>query len=362
MTAQPDHPGFPAGDALRIIDANLNRAREGLRVMEDAARFLLNDAELSRELKSARHALRGLAEAAGLNPTLLAAWRDTPGDVGTGTTAPAETERPTAAAIAIAAGKRVGEALRTIEEWAKVGASDSQPSAAAKSLRYRVYDLERRLTLAMGTGHARQWRLCVLITEALCTHHGWDRVAELALKGGADCIQLREKTLEGGELLARARRLRTMTREHSAALVINDRPDIALLIEADGVHVGQSDLRVSDIRRISGTRLLVGVSTANMQQAHAAASDGADSCGCGPMFATTTKHKPVLSGPEYLRAYLNDPRTSRLPHLAISGITSANVGELARVGCKGVAVSSAVCSSPDPEAACREILAALGNR
>jgi thiamine-phosphate pyrophosphorylase len=352
---------------LRLLDANLNRAREALRVMEDAARLGLDDAALAAALKEARHALRAVAERAGIDPLGLVAWRDTPGDVGTAHTAPAERDRRTLADVAIAAGKRAGEALRVIEETAKAlpgpgpgGSGGASAAEEAKALRYRVYELERRLVLALGTGRGRQWRLCVLITEALCTHHPWAVVAERALEAGADCLQLREKSMDSGPLLARARRLAAMCRERGAALIVNDRPDVALLSGASGVHVGQTDLAVADVRRLAGASLLVGVSTADMGQALAAAYAGADYCGCGPMFPTSTKHKPVLSGPEYLRQYLADQRTARVPHLAISGITPAMVPELVRAGCRGVAVSSAVCSAPEPGEVCRALLEALG--
>jgi thiamine-phosphate pyrophosphorylase len=150
-----------------------------------------------------------------------------------------------------------------------------------------------------------------------------------------------------------------MCREHAAASIVNDRPDIALLAAADGVHLGQEDLRIADARRLAGMTLLVGVSTANMEQARAAAGEGADYCGVGPMFHTTTKDKPRLSGPAYLREYLADERTARVPHLAIGGIGPGNIADLAGAGCRGVAVSSAVCGSPDPAEVCREILRRL---
>ncbi len=341
-------------ESARILDANLNRAREALRVMEDVARFTLSDGDLAADLKDARQSLRSIAQHAALDPILLAAWRDTPGDVGTSLTTDSERRRANVRDVAIAAGKRAGEALRVIEECAKL---DPATAAAAetKALRYRVYDLEKRLTLALGAGRARQWRLCVLLTESLCAEREWQDVAAGALRGGADCLQLREKELGAAETLARAKRLAAMCAEHGATCIINDRPDIALLARADGVHLGQEDLAIADARRIAGRALLVGVSTTNMDQARAAASDGADYCGLGPMFPTTTKHKPTLAGPEYLRQYLADAQTSRIPHLAIGGINAANVGTLANAGCTGIAVSSAVCSAADPEQACREL-------
>ena len=120
--------------------------------------------------------------------------------------------------------------------------------------------------------------------------------------------------------------------------------------------LGQSDLPVSRVREIVGSRLIVGVSTENPEQASQAHADGADLCGIGPMFPTTTKHKPVLAGPEYLTRYLND---FSLPHLAIGGITPANIGLLTKLGCRGVAVSSCVCSASDPASVCAELLQAL---
>lgn len=341
---------------LRMMDANLNRAREAIRVMEDCARFTFNDMGLARELKDARHAVRQLAT--GRTDALqLAAARDTPGDVGTSITTASESGRDGDREVALAAGKRAGEALRVIEESLKVIGPET--SGRAKALRYRVYDLEKRLVLAMGTGRARQWSLCVLVTEALCTHLSWDRVVQAALAGGAECIQLREKNLDGRELLLRAEYLVRMCRQAGATSIINDRTDIALMAGADGVHVGQGDVPVAAIRQLAGTRLIIGVSTANIVQATAAARDGADYCGCGPMFQTTTKHKPILAGPDYLKAYLSNPQTARVPHLAIAGIDASRAAELAAVGCRGVAVSSAVCSHPDPQASTEALVKAV---
>ena len=260
--------------------------------------------------------------------------------------------------IAIAAGKRAGEALRAIEECAKLSPV-SDAAAEAKALRYRVYDLEKRLTLALGTGRARQWRLCVLITESLCAGRHWEDVAGGALRGGADCLQLREKELGAAELLARATRLVALCAQHRASCIVNDRPDIALLAKADGVHLGQTDLSAPEVRKFAGLALLVGVSTTNMDKAHAAARDGADYCGLGPMFPTSTKHKPTLAGPAYLLDYLADAQTARIPHLAIGGINAANAASLTAAGGRGIAVSSAVCGAPDPERTCQELLAVL---
>lgn len=344
----------------RLIDANLNRAREALRVMEDVARFTLGDRALSEELKSTRHRLGAGAGGPAADPLLLAHHRDTPGDVGRDVTTAAEGRRDGVRGVAVAAGKRAGEALRSLEEAFKAVPGGAPEAAGMKGLRYRVYTLEARLIAALGAGGGTQWPVCVLLTESLCVHHPWERVAEMAVEGGAACLQLREKSLDGADLLGRAAWLVGMARRRGVAVIVNDRPDVALLAGADGVHVGQTDLPVGAVRKLAGARLLVGVSTATMDQALAAAEAGADYCGVGPMFATGTKHKPVLSGPGYLRAYLADARTARVPHLAIAGITAENAAGLRAAGCRGIAVSSAVCSAPDPLAATRALVEAMG--
>lgn len=347
------HPSLP-----RLIDAAANRAREALRVMEDLARFVLDDADLCADLKSLRHDLAA-ALRAGPDPLALLASRDTPGDVGTTISTDAEYHRPNLPAVAAAASKRLTEALRSIEECFKVDGGQSadgdRGAKAIEALRYRAYTVEKRLLLALGTGRAAQWRLCVLVTESMCTHLPWEDVVRQSIEGGADCIQLREKSLADAELLRRAHRVVAIAHEMGAAAVINDRPDIALLSGADGVHLGQDDLPIDHVRRLAGSALLIGVSTGSMDQALAAVRAGADLCGVGPMFPTTTKHKPTLAGPAYLREYLTNPATARVPHLAIGGITPENIAQLAEAGCRGVAVSSAVVNEQRPAVACRAL-------
>jgi len=344
-------------NAHRIIDANANRAREALRVLEDAARFVLDDRELCEAIKRTRHDLAAALKLLPGDGGAELAWRDTPGDVGTGVSTASEMQRAGARDVVIAAGKRLSESLRSIEEYAKtLGAAGV--AVGVEQLRYRAYDLEQRLTLAFGTGRARQWRLCVIVTEALCTHHSWLDVARLAMDGGADCFQLREKMLESRELLERARRLIEMARPRGVSVIVNDRVDIALLAGADGVHVGQRDLSVKDVRKIAGFSLLVGVSTTNIEQARAALNDGADYCGVGPVFATATKDAPggrtdgSVAGLEYVRSYAGH-EPSLPSHLAVGGIMPANVGEVRAAGAVGVAVSAAVCGAKDVVGVCR---------
>lgn len=344
----------------RILDANANRAREALRVLEDAARFALNDAALSAQLKSARHELRAALDAAGLDPLILAHHRDVEGDVGTATSTPAEMTRDGLPGIAAAASARLGEALRVVEESLK---ALHEPGAHAahkriEQLRYLVYAIGASVIASLGTGRARQWRLCVILTESLCTLP-WESVAERALAGGADCLQLREKALPDRELLRRARRLVELAHPRAAAVVLNDRPDLALLAGTDGVHVGPHDTPPADVRALAGGRLLLGVSASTLDEALAAVAAGADYLGLGSMFPTATKEKSFVSGPALLRAVLADPRAAALPHLAVGGITLQTAPALLAAGCRGVAVCSAICASPQPEEVCRALVEAM---
>lgn len=383
-------------DVQRILDASFNRAREGLRVMEDVARFVLDDESLCARLKQARHDLcETTAQLAG-GVSGLQSHRDTAGDVGTEVSTASEKSRAGVRDVALAASRRVTESLRSMEEWSKTlksvdgaqgveqeNSSSPHPSslrdatlsqgergcAAAhfEALRYRVYDLERDLIAALGAGRVgfTGWRLCVLMTESLCVHHDWLTVAKLAMEGGADCVQLREKEVADRELLLRARKLVELAHVHGASVVINDRVDVAMLAGAAGVHVGQGDVSVRDIRRLAGEDLLIGVSASTMDQAIAARRDGADVCGVGAMFSTTTKQKDVIAGPKWLRDYLS-VKPALPSALAIGGINESNIGELIEASggrSFGVAVSSCVCGAADPAAVChalREAMSAAG--
>ena len=343
---------------IRLLDAAANRAREGLRTLEDLARFVLDDAEVTGELKSIRHGLAGAIEAMGVGDRERLAARDTPGDVGTGVSTDREMTRASAASIAAAAGARTCEALRSIEEVAKVLAPGA--GGVVEALRYRVYDAERRVRLALDGVRAKtapQWRVCVLLTESICAQP-WRDVAEAAIAGGADCLQLREKDMDAGELVRRARALVAIARGR-CAVIVNDRPDVACAAGADGVHLGQTDLPAADAVAMFGHQLVVGMSSSTVEMAAAAVAAGASYVGLGPIFSSTTKAKPTLAGVELVRGVLADERTSGVPHLAISGIDATGAAELAKAGCRGVAVSSAVCAAGDPEAATRAICEAI---
>jgi len=337
---------MPDPAVLRLLDAATNRAREALRVLEDYARFVLDDAALSSRLKQMRHAV---AQMARTYPDAVL-HRDTPGDVGVAAKLPDELARADAAAVVIAAGKRLGEALRSIEEYAKI--DNPQIAAAAEALRYEFYEIERRLNLAARPRERfASVRLYVVLTESVC-RLPWQAAAAAAVTGGADCIQLREKGMDDAELLTRARWLANLCRERGVLSIINDRPDVAMLAGADGVHLGQDDLPAAEARKIVGNRLLIGVSTHQIEHARAALAAGVDYIGVGPFFPSYTKPRDFLPGSAYAREVA---AWNGLPAVAIAGITSANVDEVLATGLRAVAVSSAVCAAADPAAAAAAI-------
>lgn len=181
--------------------------------------------------------------------------------------------------------------------------------------------------------------------------------ARAALQGGARIIQLRDKEATTRQLVAYAQVLRTLTREYNALLIINDRLDVALAVEADGVHLGQEDMPVRLARRIAGEELIIGVSAETVDEAIRAEAEGADYLGVGPMFATATKPDagaPV--GPERLREI---KQHVSLPVFGIAGITLQNAPLVLQAGADGICVISAILNAPDPIEATREFVALL---
>jgi thiamine-phosphate pyrophosphorylase len=153
--------------------------------------------------------------------------------------------------------------------------------------------------------------------------------------------------------------LRTLTREFQALFIMNDRPDLALLSEADGVHVGQDDVSVAQARRILGPQRLVGVSTHNLEQLQQAVIDGASYVGLGPTFTSSTKSFDSFAGLAYLR---EASQAASVPMFAIGGIDQTNVSQVLDAGVNRIAVSSAICGSTQPEQAARLLRAALATR
>lgn len=197
------------------------------------------------------------------------------------------------------------------------------------------------------------WSLYVVTDRPLARGRPLEQVVEAALRGGATVIQLREKEASTREFIALGRRVQELCRARQVPLIINDRLDVALAIEADGVHVGQDDMPAALARQLLGPDKIVGATASTPQEARQAEADGADYLGCNAVFYTPTKTD--TSTPLGIEGFRHLVQAVSVPVVAIGGIKATNAAELIRAGAAGVAVVSAVMAADDPEAAAREL-------
>lgn len=175
-----------------------------------------------------------------------------------------------------------------------------------------------------------------------------------ALENGATCIQLREKELDDGAFLAEAVEMAALCKKFHVPFIINDNVEIAIKCGADGIHVGQEDMKAADVRSLVGENMIIGVSAHTVQEALDAVAAGADYLGLGAVFSSSTKTDVDVMPFETLKAIC---QAVDIPTVAIGGITKDNLMELSGSGVDGIAVVSAIFASPDPGAATRELRA-----
>lgn len=325
----------------RIIDANFNRAQEGLRVCEEYLRFVLNDKNGVETLKGLRHSLQkaeALLFSAGCNFT---AARDTVNDVGTVVTNQSESCREDGESVALASCKRLEEALRVLEEYSKVVSSEA--ATVFEKIRYAVYELESKFF----RGNTRRQKLAdsslyVLITESLSSTDAVN-VCKEAVAGGADIIQMREKDLEDNEFYERAAKMCEIC-AGKALFILNDRPHICALVDADGIHTGQGDLPVNLARKIIGRDKIIGKSTSAPEYAEKAYEDGADYIGVGPVYPTNTKEHRAAVGLEYVKWNVEN---AKLPFFCIGSINRETLAGVLETGARSVAVCTAIINAKD---------------
>ncbi|MFC1986600.1 thiamine phosphate synthase [Chloroflexota bacterium] len=342
---------------LRIIDASLNRVGEGLRLLEDIARLLLDDAALTQQLKTMRHEL--ITGDRSFHQQLLQS-RNAEGDVGIDIEVPGEEKERELPAVLVANSRRVQESLRTLEELAKVpGITSKLDVEKCKQARFNLYTIEQELLskLLRRDKIDRLSGLYVIIdTKALKGRHHVE-VAGQVISGGARAIQLRDKVMSKGELLPIAKQLKALCAEQNVLFIINDYLDVALGIDADGLHLGQDDLPVKVARKLLPLGKILGCSTSTLEQAIAAQSEGADYVAVGAMYPTlsktSTRTPAKVVGLETLRQV---KQAISLPLVAIGGITKDNASEIIAAGADSVAVISAVLDTESPEEASRQIV------
>jgi thiamine-phosphate pyrophosphorylase len=334
----------------RIIDANFNRAREAIRVIEEFCRFALNSGAFTERAKQLRHELSAAIDK--LDAGSLISSRDTLGDVGVDKTIENQLRRSDLKDCLTAACKRLTEALRALSEMTQT----LNPSVAEKieNLRYTAYTLEKDIVLFSDTSERfKRVRLYVIISSNLpadvisLTHR--------CVAGGANCIQLRAKDVEDDNLFALAVEFVQICKAGGVLSIVNDRADIAIAAGADGVHLGQNDLPVEYARKLQLAPLIIGKSTHSLEQLRAACEEYPAYVSLGPVFSTGTKPSAEPVGLDYVRQGTKELADTGIGHVAIGGITLDNVKDVLEAGARAIAVCAAATEVDDPTAACRAL-------
>jgi thiamine-phosphate pyrophosphorylase len=338
---------------IRIIDENLDRLAEGLRFLEDTARMLLNDSGLTAELKALRHDLiRGdLA----FNMHLLQS-RDSAKDVGEALKVKGEPLSQDFNLLVIANARRAQEALRVLEDMAKLPEMVGKlESAKFKTARFKLYSLEKDLIFRLSRQEEanRLKGLYVVVDTQFLGSTDPLEVTCRIIQAGVKVIQLRAKNPEKKALLVLAKKMQEICSQNNVLFIINDHLDIALAVEADGLHIGQEDLPAAVARKLMSPGMLLGVSAATPEEAQEAQKQGADYLGVGSIFPTKSKDDIKVVG---LNAIAQIRAAVSLPVAAIGGIEAANIESVMNAGAQCACVISAVLGAPDAARAARRLI------
>jgi thiamine-phosphate pyrophosphorylase len=320
---------------LRIVDANVNRCAEGIRVVEELARFFMESAAVVEELKEIRHAVRHIAREI---PGLALAHRDSGADVGRASATPSETRRGSLVDIARANFARAEEALRVLEEFGKL--IDPTKARAFKQLRFRLYAVEKAHFL--GAGRAVMPRapfLYAILDRSLVPAERVPETAACLVAGGADMVQYRAKEVSDAGKRLDLVALLAAAIEMMIPVIVNDDCELACEMGASGVHVGAADCPPEEARRMLGPGRIVGLSVHSEEQLERLPLESLDYIAVGAIYPSPTKPEAAVKGLDFLRLAR---RRVDIPIVAIGGITPVNVAEVFDAGADGVAVVSSI--------------------
>tara|TARA_Y100001933_G_scaffold142923_1_gene141792 strand:- start:121 stop:1176 length:1056 start_codon:yes stop_codon:yes gene_type:complete len=322
----------------QIIDANLDRAREGLRVLEDWARFALGRKDLVKSCKNFRQILGKH------HLKIYKNSRNFINDTSAGLSHPEQAKRNNASSIISSNAARVQEALRVIEEFSRDHNQDL--CKISSDMRYEIYKLE----IVLLEAHSNYSLLKILSENDLYfitleTENLFEKIKQI-LEGGVKIIQLRCKQGKDSDNLKFAIKVRELCNNFGALFLINDRVDIALACNADGVHLGQDDMDIKSVRNILGFSKIIGISASNDLDIKKAIQDGCDYLGIGPVFKTTTKKGKVPLGIDTLKLLTKD---ISIPWFAIGGIKQENISLLKENNICKIAIISDLINSKNPK-------------
>ena len=337
----------------RMLDANVNRVSEGIRVLEDTIRFVYDNEKYSEILREKRHFLRKLFIKF---DEVFLETRDVSGDVGITITQNSILDKKSSTKNLILGNfKRIQEGLRSIEESLKI-INEYLLSKEIENFRYSFYSLEKEI-LAIIKNPIPEG-IYGITAENFSNGKSNYEIVEEMIKSGIKIIQYREKFKSHREKLTEAKELCNLCKKNGVIFIVNDHVDIALMVDADGVHVGQEDMPVDDIRRLLGPNKIIGLSTHSIEDAENATKLDIDYIGVGPIFPTTTKDREAV-GLEYLEFV---EKNINLPYIAIGGIKIENLHEISSRGSKRVSLVSEIVGAEDIIEKVQKINAIIGSK
>jgi len=326
-------------EIYRAIDAVNNRAMEGLRVCEDIFRFIIKD-DLSKKFKEARHSL---AKAFALLPREnLLLSRDVVSDNQKFFDLKSEAARDNLQSLFFANIRRAIETIRTLEELAKLDSNLNWQDF--QRLRFQFYLLEQQganILFAQKKIASFYGGLYALLDSNFVIDGDYVGATRSLLAGGVDILQLRMKNFSSSQKIDVAKKILPLCKEKGVPFIINDSIDVALVVGADGVHLGQDDVSVSDAKSILQKNMIVGISTHNTEQYKRALTYNPDYIAIGPIFDTKSKSNDILPGIG-LDAILSLPKNRNIPLVGIGGIDEQNVLDVINSGIDSVALISAL--------------------
>ena len=343
----------------RTLDASANRSAEAVRVLEDILRFCLNDAFLSQEAKAIRHELAVIFAQEDFQARIQ--LRDVLRDVGASSTASKSPPRTELRHVFAANAARASQSIRSLEECSRV----VMPRATTgfEQLRYRIYTLEKAaMTIIKSQKMFADIRLCVLL-DVDQTQAEFKTLVGQLLDAGVRMIQLRDKKASTALLCERAEIILQQARQHAemttgkrCLVLINDRADVAVAVNADGVHLGETDLPVNLARKVCGHEFIIGRTAHSIDEAKQAVREGVDYLGVGPCYPSNTKQFEYFASDAFLR---DVSKEIQLPIFGIGGIASDNINRLIHLGVTRVAIASSITGATDPGEECRLIRSLL---
>ncbi len=321
----------------QLIDANLDRSREGLRVVEDWCRFGLRREDLVSTLKDWRQQL------AKHHHNIYKQARSTTTDKGIGLSHPAQRNRVSPLEVVAANCSRAEEALRVLEEFTRI--SDPLLAKNASNIRYGLYEVEKKIIAATYSSQRREklksCNLCLITSP----QKELISIVTKVLEAGVGMIQYRCKKENDLNKFYQAKELAEICKSFGALFIINDHIDLALAIDADGVHLGQNDFPIDVARKLIGDERIIGRSTHSLKQLKDAEKQGADYLGVGPVYDSTTKPDLDPVGVNYVH---EASKNTQLPCFAIGGIKKECIDVIRSSGLNRVAVVGAIMDAEDP--------------